>query len=488
VGLLANAFERQGRHTISYRLRHKDGHYLHLEDRGVVLPEQDGQTVRILGTIKDITDRKRIEDEIRSQSRRAQVMAEISQALAELTRNPQQLMNTIVERCAEIIGDGASIFLYDPQKPFLELAAVANPNPEQVRIFYSEMEAHPIRVDESAYGLVISNGQPVLYPVIDIEEIKANASPERRNYYEQLPLYSAMFAPLRAEGRVLGVLGMGRHHADHASYTSYDLNFLQDIADRAAMALLNAQLYTTLEERVQQRTAELEAANRELEAYSYSVSHDLRGPLRAIDGYSQLLVTDYADRLDLDGHTFITRIRESAQRMGKLIDDILTFSHLSRYALQKQPVNLGQLAEESMRSLLAAYPGVKIDFQLGALPVAEADESLLRQVFSNLLDNALKYSSKREVARIEVGCTQSQTEITCFIRDNGVGFDMRYADKLFGVFQRLHRVDEFEGTGIGLANVKRIIERHGGRVWAESELGESATFYFTLPQGNTGAG
>lgn len=235
-----------------------------------------------------------------------------------------------------------------------------------------------------------------------------------------------------------------------------------------------------LEEMVDARTAELANANKELEAFAYSVSHDLRAPLRAVDGFSQILVEDYGGKLDAEGQHVVSVIRDSARKMGQMIDDILAFSRAGRLEFKQQAVDMGALARATWEELTPARGGRSISLVLNDLPAAHGDPAMLSRVWQNLLDNAIKYTGRKPDARIEVSASAADGEMIYCVRDNGVGFDMAYVDKLWGVFQRLHGA-EFPGSGIGLAIVKRIITRHGGRVWAEGKVGEGAAFYFTLP-------
>jgi signal transduction histidine kinase len=255
---------------------------------------------------------------------------------------------------------------------------------------------------------------------------------------------------------------------------------LTQIQDRdVALRKMNEEL----EQRVQERTAELRAANRELEAFSYSVSHDLRAPLRAISGFSRILLEDYAPQLPHEAQHYLKIVDYSGQQMGQLIDDLLTFSRLGRVDLRRQPVPTAHLVRQVLEDLQAEQAGRRVEITLGDLLPCRAEPHLLKQVFVNLLTNALKYSRTREVAHIEVGCREENGECIYFVKDNGVGFEMQYANKVFGVFQRLHRAEDYEGTGVGLAIVQRIIQRHGGRVWAEAAIDQGATFYFTLEGG-----
>ena len=230
------------------------------------------------------------------------------------------------------------------------------------------------------------------------------------------------------------------------------------------------------------RAIALEASIKELDAFSYSISHDLRAPLRHIGGYVGLLRNSAGPSLPGESRRFLDEITGSAAQMGKLIDDLLLFSRMGRTEMRQQRFELAELVEESICQLKSEINGRNILWKRGPLPTVQADPALVRQVLINLLSIAIKYTRPRDPATIEIGCTsETAEEMVVFVRDNGVGFDMNYSDKLFGVFQRLHADDEFEGTGIGLANVRRIIARHGGRTWAEGKVGEGATFYFSLP-------
>jgi PAS domain S-box-containing protein len=244
-----------------------------------------------------------------------------------------------------------------------------------------------------------------------------------------------------------------------------------------------------LNRKLVKHTEDLGAANKELESFAYSVSHDLRAPLRAMNGFSQMLEEDYGEKLDAEGHRLLGVIRANSERMGTLIDDLLAFSRLGRQPLATQQVQLEDLVQQTLGDLRPGLDGRKVEFAVGELGAVQADPALLRQALANLLGNAVKFTQTKDPAVVEVGRGQEPAgngTAVYYVRDNGAGFDMKYYDKLFGVFQRLHSAKEFEGTGVGLAIVKRIIERHGGRVWAESIIGAGTTFYFTLGPGASG--
>jgi light-regulated signal transduction histidine kinase (bacteriophytochrome) len=278
----------------------------------------------------------------------------------------------------------------------------------------------------------------------------------------------------------------GKPAADRSDKIAKAAAFLAETLSPFEMTLrgyseTNARL-TAMNEKLRLAKRNAEAANRELEAFSYSVAHDLRAPLRGLDGFSQALLEDYADKLDDEAQGYLRHLRESAQQMGRLIDDLLALSRVTRAELVREPVDLSELARSVAMQLQKAAPDRRIDIAVEAAIVTEGDPRLLRIALENLLGNAWKFTGKCAEPRIEVGVMSGEGERTYFVRDNGAGFDMAYASKLFGAFQRLHSADEFEGTGIGLATVQRIVSRHGGRIWAVAEPDRGATFYFTLSE------
>jgi PAS domain S-box-containing protein len=257
-----------------------------------------------------------------------------------------------------------------------------------------------------------------------------------------------------------------------------------DISDRKKAELKISKMNEELEERVKERTHQLEVANKDLEAFSYSVSHDLRAPLRAVTGFTKKLNKNYNDKLDDEGKRLINVIFENADRMDHLIQDLLAFSRLGRKAVVNGSVDMNKMFIDVANELQNASPERMINFKISKLPSISADATLIQQVVINLLSNAVKFTQMKEEATIEVGNLEKKKQLVYYVKDNGAGFDMKYADRLFNVFERLHSPSDFEGTGVGLAIVHRIIQRHGGEVWAEAKENEGAVFYFSLPNPN----
>jgi len=294
-----------------------------------------------------------------------------------------------------------------------------------------------------------------------------------------------MVVPMIAAGELLGALSFG---GPLAHFPAAQLAAASEIATQLALVVHQARLYQRvslqageLEARVRERTAEMQSAYKELESFAYSVSHDLRAPLRAVEGFSRMLVEDHAAGLDAEGLRLLGVVRRAAARMDRLIEDLLAFSRLSRQTLDRSALDMTSLARQVAQELGAEHPAAQVEVR--TLPAAQGDLALLTQVWMNLVGNALKYSAKNPAPRVTISGAEREGEAEYVVSDNGAGFDMRYADRLFTVFQRLHREDEFPGTGVGLAIVQRIVVRHGGRVWAEGRPDEGARFGFTLPRG-----
>ena len=318
--------------------------------------------------------------------------------------------------------------------------------------------------------------------IVHADDVAANVNEFQRLLNEETNVYRVEQRHLHKSGQVIWVDLSMSIVREQSGKPLYSIAQIQDITNRKRDEELLLSLNSELEQRVQERTRKLKEANSELEAFSYSVSHDLRAPLRAIDGFSRILLEENADKLDEDGRRVLDVIRHNTQNMGRLIDDLLAFSRLSRKQMESCLVNMSELARDVFEQLKPGFVDQKIQFKLSDLPATYGDPALIRQVFVNLISNAAKYSRPRSESVIELESHSKNGDYVYSVKDNGVGFDMAYSKKLFGVFQRLHSLEQFEGTGVGLAIVQRIVHRHGGVVWADARIDEGATFYFSLPK------
>ena len=398
----------------------------------------------------------------------------VNGCLACFVRAAQELSQArSVERIREIVrhaardltgADGATVILRDGDKcHYVDEDAIAP--------LWKGMH-FPMETCISGWAML--NGQPAVIPDIYVDpRIPADA-------YRPTFVKSLVMVPIR-KAAPLGAIG--NYWASHHEASAEEVELLQALADTTAVAMENAQVYTELEKRVQERTRELEVTNKELEAFSYSVSHDLRTPLRHIQGFLGLLEQECNPGRDDSARSYFDNIRIASARMGQLIDGLLGLSKVSRQEMHRSWLDLNAVVGKVVEGLGPETEGRSIQWRLAPLPTVRGDEVLLRAAFQNLLGNAVKFTGHQPEAVIEVG-TQEEggSEWTIFVKDNGAGFDPVYVHRLFGAFQRLHREDEFEGTGVGLANVQRIVHRHGGRVLAEGSPGLGATFYITLPK------
>lgn len=444
--------------------------------------DEAGRVVELVGVARDITERKRASELLQKLAAASELLGraiEYEETLANLAR---AMVPNAADWCAIDIAE----------RDGLRRIAVAHRDPRKVTLAEELEQRYPASPD-AAHGVsaVVRSGRPELMRHIDEALLVELARDEHHlALIRSLGLASYIIVPLLGQDRVLGAITLVSERRD---FDEQDLAFAEELARRASAALENALLYrevrslnATLERRVEERTAELLEANKELEAFSYTVSHDLRAPIRHIGGFIDLLRAYSVERLDEKALRYVDIIKQSATQMGTLIDELLAFSRLGRAAVTKQSVSLHDVLSEVRGALEPEIAGREIVWRVGALPTVGADPLMLRQVLINLVGNAVKYTRNTTHPVIEVRAEVRGSEDTICISDNGPGFNMEYAHKLFGVFQRLHSDSEFEGTGIGLATVRRIVNRHGGRVWAEAVPGEGARFYFTLPRGELG--
>ena len=472
---LNQAIASCGTYDIEYRVRQKDGTFRWLQARGRVEGDAMGKAGSFHGAVMDITQRKLAEAAVRRSEEYFRFLNDLVEATRTLT-DPAQIMAVT----ARMLGT----HLHASRCAYADVA----PDGERFTILHDYTDGCVSTVGEyqlSCFGAravaTLQSGEMLI-----IRNVPAELLPDDgADLFKAIGIQAIITCPLVKDGGLRAMMAV--QQTSPRDWQPGEISTVQDVVERcwATIGRRTAeekvrQMNIELEQRVIERTEQLEAANKELEAFSYSVSHDLRTPLRAVDGFSQAVLEDYGPQLPPAGQRQLRTIRESAQRMGELIDDLLTFARLSRQPLARRTVDTGKLVREVLGEMTAQREGREITLRLGELPECEGDRALLKQVWINLIANALKYTRRRAQALVEIGCETGPGGRVYFIRDNGTGFDMQYAHKLFGVFQRLHRQEDYEGTGVGLAIVQRIVHRHGGRIWAEAAVDRGATFYFTL--------
>jgi PAS domain S-box-containing protein len=441
--------------------------------------DDTGGLVAIVGTVLDITERKRADQALRRHAERLQNLHRLDQAILQGIEAPADLAHSALSSLRRLLQcDLATVAVFDLDTGEVRVLAALTEGEDMVR------EGANLPEEEYGEWEGLRLGRPQI--VEELSEAGLAATPGQLHQVGRIR--SSVTVPLLSERGLIGALKVG--WKERSAISLEDNEIASEVAGQITRAIEQDRVVKErkrhadeLEERVAERTAQLGAANEELEAFTYSVSHDLRAPLRAINGYAQILTEGHGPALDAEGQRVLGIIRAQALRMGHLIDDLLQFSRFGRHPLWKVPIDMTTQARDLLSELVAQTPARKVGTRVSPLPEAFADPSLIRQVWLNLLDNALKFTRHRDQAEIVVGGETEGKVAIYWVKDNGAGFDMNYADKLFGVFQRLHGADEFEGTGVGLALVQRLIHRHGGRVWAEAEVNRGATFYFTLPIG-----
>ncbi len=461
---------------IEFRFRHADGSYRWINSIGSAIEfDASGRAKRMLGLQIDITERKRQEQELQRYNQRLTLLRDIDQHIL-VARSTEEVAEAVLKNIRGLIPFWRATFLlFDNQAHEAVIYASVSEADSQIQTG-SRIPLVPTPLYER-----LKAGQIIL--VTDAACLEEPVNPALRRVIQE-GMRSMISAPLIVEGATVGALSLLSDEVGF--FTAEHQQVLEEISNQLTIALHQAELNeqiqrhnAELEQRVAKRTAQLEAANKELEAFTYSVSHDLRAPLRAINGFSRIVLEESAN-LSAETSRYLQLIADNGLQMARLIEDLLDFSRLGRKPLQREPLNMEALVRRCLEELAEERQGREIEIVLGELPDCEADPQLLRQVILNLLANAIKYTRLREKAVIEVGSVKRNGDTVYFVRDNGVGFDMRFADKLFGVFQRLHRAEDFEGTGVGLALAKRIVQRHDGSVWAEAEVDKGATFYFNL--------
>jgi signal transduction histidine kinase len=478
----------------------------------------DENEMVVISAIRDITRQKENEAEIKKLNENLELLviertSELELALmkekiarSEMAKNQQRLslltdasqilassldyretLKDLAKLLTPSFADWCTFDEFDGRGVMKRIVAVhTDPGKEDLVNQLAKINPADALTREGGYG-VLSSKQPKLFTDITDEVLKSMVrNNDHYRLLKQLAIKSSILVPLIIREEIFGIMSLVCSDSNRR-FSEEDYIFGIELGRRVTLAVENTIIYREmqksnidLEDRVAKRTLELEAINKELEAFSYSVSHDLRAPLRSIDGFSNKILKDYGALFDDKAQDYFNRVMNASRHMGHLIDDLLKLARISRMELHPEEIDLSEMAKGIITELQETNPERKTDISIQENLKAMGDKSLVQVVLQNIFDNAWKYSRNAPVTKIEFGSLLQDNRTVYFIRDNGVGFDMKYVDKLFGAFQRLHSVAEFEGTGIGLATVNRIIRRHHGTIWAESEINKGTTFFFTL--------
>lgn len=459
--------------TVEHRVRHRDGHYVSVENRGAVKRDANGNVLGVVGMLLDITARRAAEADRQQYTSQLHALSEIAHKVGSMLSS-HELLKYLTASMRELLGaNAAAAMVLDPLLAPSEVVAASyadhyGPQRGGASLLSPSELNSQVRTENAAKLLTAKQmaSDPDLAELTQHDDLRH-------------PLRGWVGAPLIArDGVNLGLIEIS--DKIDGDFTESDVQVLNQLAGIASVAFENIRLYATLEERVAARTRELEISNRELEAFSYSVSHDLRAPLRAIAGFSSILETEYGGSLDASARRYLQRITAGVERMANLIDDLLSLARVSRADLKREPVDVSALCKAIVKRQLERYPNRTVDVVVDSRMKTVADPRLVEVALENLVENALKFTGTRGDAKIHIGHRRVDGRPVFYVADNGVGFDPKYASNLFGVFQRLHSASDFPGTGVGLATVQRIVQRHHGRIWAEAETDRGATFYFTL--------
>ncbi len=462
----------------------KTGKSIPVHQHLFTIKDPEGQTIGVGTITRDITHLKKIQQALERAHQKLERQAEkalyryakrletlqvIDRAILS-ARSSEEIAQAALQYIQQLIPcHRATVSVFDFQNNTGTVLATFVKNKTHV--------GTGLKLPIQVFGLVeeLKKGKPRI-----VDDVFSSPQPPVIEKLKAEGIRSFLNMPILIRDELIGTLNLGSKKTK--AFTQEHLEIAREVADTLAIAMyqarLNEQLRSyaeELEKRVQERTAELES-------FSYSVSHDLRAPLRAIDGFSRILEEEYGSRLDAEGQRLLGIIRNNTKNMGQLIDDLLVFSRLGRKELQITEIDLEKIAQDIFNELTLAETDRKITLTLKKLPKVYGDATMIRQVMINLISNAMKFTRPKKVAKIEIGVNKKASETVYYVRDNGVGFDMKYVDKIFGVFQRLHTSEEFEGTGVGLAIVQRVIHRHGGKVWAKGQINRGATIFFTLPK------
>jgi signal transduction histidine kinase len=413
--------------------------------------------------------------------RRASLLSEVIGAFAEATIDYERLLDVITRKVADVVGDMCSVLLLSEDGQTLALAAAHARDPDTLALTRATYASKPLVV-APVQQKVLDTGEAYFAPCMSPERMRDTASEKTVEFTDRIGMHSMVMVEVRDHDQAIGELALVRYSPEQPPFDDHDRELAQLLADHIGVAIGKARGLRRHQRQLVLAKEAAEGANHELEAFSYSAAHDLRAPLRVIERFATALESDYSARLDDDGRHYLGRVQCASRRMTHLIDDLLTLSRITHGTLRRERVDLSDMARKIMFDLFGRSSARKVEARVHDGLHTTADRGLLQVLLENLLDNAWKFTGHRPSATIELGCAEDGAPSVFFVRDNGAGFDMKYAERLFRPFQRLHSSSEFEGSGIGLATVHRIIGRHGGRVWVESQPERGTTVYFTVDE------
>lgn len=443
---------------------------------------------RIVALTYDITRRKRAELAAQEQIGRLELLAEAALDFAEVGLDQDRALSLIARRVAEHLGDTSAVLLRSDDRQWLDPVATDHRDPQAAALLRGCLLATPIHIGEGIAGAVVESGRAAFLPVEPEQIMRAKIHPAYEPYFERYGICGKVVVPLRARGVVIGALSVTRDRGGRP-YTPADRYFLQALADRAALAIDNARLFAQVRHELAEReraqlalaaqAAELQRSNAELEQFAYIASHDLQEPLRMVASYTELLGERYAGKLDARADKYIGYAVDGARRMQQLVNDLLAYSRVGSQGRPPQPTDAAQVLERVLRGMQTTIVESGAQISIGSLPTLPADATQLGQLFQNLIANAIKFHSERPPA-IQISAATHPEGWLFRVADNGIGIEPQYAERIFQIFQRLHARDTYPGSGIGLAIARRIVERHGGRIWFEPTAGGGTTFCFTM--------
>jgi PAS domain S-box-containing protein len=476
--------------TAQFRFHKANGEWVWMEGTSSLM-RMNGDDF-IVGISRDITERKLAEEALKEEVQRAETMISVSNTFAELALDYKAVLENAAKITSDLIGDAAVVRLVSEDKPFLEPVAVYHPDKVAMEIIDEVLNSAPQDAASGLSGRVVSKLESIIIPEVELSEVENLIRPEYKKYFEKYGIHGILIVPLLVGRQAIGTLSVMRTRPGKP-YSAKDRSFLEELANRIAIAILNSSLHQEkvheieerrlTEDKLKKTLDDLARSNSELENFAYVASHDLQEPLRMISSYTQLISKRYNGKLDEKADQYISFVVDGAKRMQQLIHDLLEYSRVATRGKEFEPVDCNEILKNVLTNLQISIQKNNAVIKYDALPRVMADNIQLMQLFQNLISNAMKFKSD-SIPVVTIKVEDRTVEWLFSVSDNGIGIDPQFKERIFIIFQRLHEREAYPGTGIGLAVCKKIVERHGGRIWVEAEEGKGSTFFFTLPKRN----